>query len=70
MNRYVREGVKSFGDDKEEEAIAEEGGGGADDEEEPRGELVAGEAGEEVEVFADVNGDAEERDVALVEAEN
>ena len=62
--------MKSFGDGEEEEAVAEEGGEGADDEEEPRGQLVAGDAGEEAEVFADVDGDAEERDVALVEAEN
>lgn len=62
--------MKSFGDGEEEEAVAEEGGEGADDEEEPRGQLVAGDAGEEAEVFADVDGDTEERDMALVEAEN
>lgn len=62
--------MEGVGEGEEEEAVAEEGGEGADEEEEPRGELVAGEAGEEAEVFADVVGHAEEGHLALVEQED
>jgi len=64
------EGGEGLGDGEEDDAVAEEGGDGTDEEDEPRGELVAGDAGEEAEVFAYVDGHTEERDVALIKAQH
>lgn len=64
------EGWEGLGDGEVDNAVAEEGGEGTDEEVEPRGELVAGDAGEEAEVFTDVDGHTEERDVELVETQH
>jgi len=64
------EGGEGLGDGEEDDAVAEERGEGTDEEDEPWGKLVAGDSREEAEVFADVDGHTEERDVALVKAQD
>lgn len=65
----VRDG-NGFGESEVENTIAEERGERTDTEEEPGRELVAGETREDAKILAEIVGDAEERELALVETEN
>lgn len=68
--QQVREGSKGFTDSEPEDAVAYEGGERTDEEDNPRWELVAGEARHQTDILADIVGDTEKGELALVEAQH
>lgn len=66
----IRHGGKSLANGKPDNAVAEERGENADEKNGPRRELVAGDSGKNPDVFSDIVGDAENRELLLAEAED
>ena len=66
----IRQGLDGTADGEPEDSIAEEGSESTDQKDDPRREHVVGNTGNDSDVLADVVGDSEHGDLALIETQN